>query len=71
LDLFAYELLAADGLELETHAAVLDALADWGFKVNEHTRPIVEIDEAIEMHHDLEDRRDDLDYEIDGIVIKV
>ena len=71
LVLFAYELMAVDGLLLATQAEVLDALRDWGFKVSLETRDGVDIDSAIDLHHELESRRDDLDYEIDGVVIKV
>ncbi len=71
LVLFAYELMMADGVELAKQAEVLKALSDWGFKVSAETRAGIDIDEAIEVHHDLERRRDELDFEIDGVVIKL
>ncbi|UCF21756.1 MAG: NAD-dependent DNA ligase LigA [Gemmatimonadota bacterium] len=71
LVLFAYELMTADGVELAKQTDVLEALADWGFKVSAETRAGVDIEEAIEVHHDLERRRDELDFEIDGVVIKL
>jgi len=51
---------------------VLDALADWGFKVNPLIRRGVEsIDEIVAYHAELLEGRDDLGYEIDGVVIKL
>lgn len=75
LDCFTYDVLHAqwgDGEPVTTQAEVLDALGDWGFKVNPEIRRGVEsVDEMIEYHADLLARRDDLDYEIDGVVIKL
>ncbi len=71
LVVYAYEIMTAEGLELSTQAQVLEALRDWGFKVTGQTRAGVDIEKAIEIHHELERQRDDLEYEIDGVVIKV
>jgi len=75
LDLYAYDLLAVewgDAAPARTQAEVLDALADWGFKVNPLIRRGVEsIDEIVAYHAELLEGRDDLGYEIDGVVIKL
>ncbi len=71
LVVYAYEIMTAEGLELSTQAQALDSLRDWGFKVTGLTRVGVDIEEAIEIHHELERQRDDLEYEIDGVVIKL
>jgi DNA ligase (NAD+) len=71
LVLFAYEVMAIEGAEFRTQWDVLQALRDWGFKVSRHARRAATIDDAISLHHELERRRDDLEYEIDGVVIKV
>lgn len=55
----------------ETHEQELDLLRAWGFKVDTRSRHCGDIDEAIAYHHRLEAERDDLPYEIDGVVIKV
>lgn len=68
---FAYELMTSVGLRLASQSAVFDALRDWGFRISRHTRLARTIDEAVDFHHELERRRDELEYEIDGIVIKV
>ncbi len=71
LVVYAYELMTAAGFALATQEEVLDALRDWGFRVSSETRLGLGIEEAIELRHDLERRRDELEYEIDGIVIKL
>lgn len=71
--------LAFDVLRMEGGAAsppatdrqTLAALKDWGFKIPEPVKTAGSVDEIAEYHGALAKRRDDLDYEIDGIVIKV
>ncbi len=75
LDLYAYDVLAAEWGETfppGTQAEVVDALADWGFKVNPLVRRGVEsVDDVLAYHAELLDDRDDLGYEIDGVVVKL
>lgn len=71
LDVYAYDVLAVQGAPLRTHWEVLTALRDWGFPVNEHARRVTTVDGVIAFHRDLHERRDDLDYEIDGVVVKL
>jgi DNA ligase (NAD+) len=71
LDLFAYDVMFADSLTLGSQSEALDALRDWGFRVEPSRRLCQSIDEAIQYHDELEARRDQLDYELDGIVVKV
>ena len=71
LRIFFYE-IAADGRDFDTHAAVLEALPEWGLRVcTEHIRRCEGIDEALTHYEDLVAVRDDLPYEMDGLVIKV
>jgi DNA ligase (NAD+) len=71
LRIFFYE-IAADGRDFETHAEVLRALPEWGLRVcTEHIRRCDDIDEALAHYDDLVAVRDDLPYEMDGLVIKV
>ena len=44
---------------------------DLGLKVNPHRKLCHTIDEVIDFYRHSEEQRDDLDYEIDGIVVKV
>ena len=71
LDVYVYDLLAIIGRRFATQREILEALATWGFPVNEHSRPATTVDGIVEFHHELESKRDDLDYEIDGVVIKL
>jgi len=56
---------------LQTQVEVLDILREWGFPVNQHLRHWRKIEDVIEYCKSWQDQRDSLDYEIDGIVIKV
>ncbi|THJ24643.1 MAG: NAD-dependent DNA ligase LigA [Nitrospira sp. CG24E] len=68
-----YEIMALSGPVPPTHWDELEALAQWGLPVpnGEHRRLCASIDEVIEFHHQTESMRDQLPYEIDGIVVKV
>jgi DNA ligase (NAD+) len=72
LHLFAYDILAAEGLEeIETQWDVLAALRAWGLKVNERVTKGTTLDDILAYHKGFEAERDDLGYEIDGVVIKL
>jgi len=71
LDLYVYDLLASEGVSMETQWEVLTALSDWGFPVNELARRARSVEEIVEYHAELHEQRDDLPYEIDGVVIKL
>jgi len=71
LDLYAYDILASEGLEITSQWEVLAALRDWGLRVSNLVRRVSTLDEILAYHADLEAKRDDLGFEIDGIVIKL
>jgi DNA ligase (NAD+) len=71
LFLYAYDILASDGLEIATQWDVLQALRDWGLRVNDLIRRARSLDDLLAYHRELEENRDDLGYEIDGVVIKL
>ena len=50
---------------------VLNTLEGMGFRVNKNRRRLQSIDEVIEYHAEWQRRRHELEYEIDGIVVKV
>jgi len=71
LRIFFYE-IAADGRDFDAHAAVMRALPEWGLRVcTEHIRLCDDIDDALAHYEDLVAVRDELPYEMDGLVIKV
>ena len=72
LTLFAYEIVVVEGTRHpETHSGELETLTRWGFKVDTHWRSCRNIDEAVAFHAELQEKRDTLSFEIDGIVIQV
>ena len=54
-----------------TQSDARERLAAWGFRLNEPFRLCATVDEMLAFYADLQDRRDDLPFEIDGIVYKV
>jgi DNA ligase (NAD+) len=71
LDVFLYAAGTAEGAAFKTHSDMLEAFKAWGLRVNPETRICNTIDEAVTFHESLETKRKKLDYEIDGIVLKV
>jgi DNA ligase (NAD+) len=71
LDLFTYDILQADNVELGTQWEMLEALRNWGFHVDRSSKRCKGIEEVFAFHAALGERRDRLPYEIDGAVIKV
>lgn len=71
LDVFFYDILAGEAEDVKTQWEVLTALRAWGLRVNELCRRVVSVTEALEYHRSLAARRDELPYEIDGVVVKL
>ncbi|MEP6892909.1 MAG: NAD-dependent DNA ligase LigA [Gaiellaceae bacterium] len=60
-----------DGTGPTEHHAMLQWLRERGFRTNPHVERVESIDEVATVVAGWEQRRDELDYEIDGVVIKV
>ncbi len=71
LDIFFYEMLQVDGWEVHSHWEVLKQFPKWGLKTHRLNKKVKSMSDAEKYHHKLTEERDDMDYEIDGIVIKV
>lgn len=71
LDLFCYGVGAVTGVEFPTHAEFRNTLMDWGLKPIPSARICRGVDEILKYRDEMEARRDDLPYEIDGLVVKV
>jgi len=69
LSVFFFDVLA--GAEFDTRWAMHETFPEWGLRVCERTGVVGAIDAAIDYRDDRLDERDDLDYEIDGVVISV
>ncbi len=63
--------LYAPGARLRSHSENLEQLRTFGFPVNPHTRRCASVDDVVAFWKHWEEHRDDLPYDIDGVVIKV
>jgi DNA ligase (NAD+) len=72
LDIFVYALgWAEDGATPRTHHETLQWLSKLGFRINPHIVRLDNIDDVWQHCHAWTEKREQLDYEIDGIVVKV
>ena len=71
LDTFIYRATFPEGNNFNTHMEVLDYLKKIGFKVNPHNKLCQDIEEVINYCQQWKEKKEELDYEIDGMVIKV
>ncbi|WP_279245498.1 NAD-dependent DNA ligase LigA [Candidatus Litorirhabdus singularis] len=55
----------------ERHSAILDCLNEWGLRINAESAIVTSIEGCLEYYRQLAVRRDELPYDIDGIVFKV
>ena len=70
LDCFVYDVLDASEMPPSQRVA-LDRLRAWGFHVADRIDVVDDVEDAIDYRDALLDDREDLNYEIDGTVIKV
>jgi DNA ligase (NAD+) len=70
LDVFLYTLISTEE-EFESQLESLQLMKNLGLQVNPEYKLCKNIGEALEACHKLEEKRDSLEYEIDGAVIKV
>jgi DNA ligase (NAD+) len=66
-----YGIGAVRGLDLATHMDEVEWLSERGFKVNPDTGHHQGVEGVVKRCHWWEERRETLDYEIDGVVVKV
>ncbi len=71
LDIFCYGVGTVEGVNFSSHFETLSALKAWGFKVNPLISICRGIQEAIKYHREMEEKRNGLPYELDGVVLKV
>ncbi len=72
LKFFAYEIMKMEGaIEPPTHTLELELLSSFGFIVDDHFRACNGIEDAIDFHASLAGAREELPFEIDGVVIAV
>jgi len=71
LDTFIYRATFPEGNNLNVHMEVLNYLKNIGFKVNPHIKLCQDIGEVVSYCLQWIEKKEELDYEIDGMVIKV
>lgn len=71
LDCLAYDVMHVEGAAFKTDSEGIQALRDWGFKVPERIETAGTVEEIVAYHAAFDRDRDTLDYEIDGVVIKL
>lgn len=71
LDSFIYDVEKFEGRNLATQADELELLEELGFKVNSHWRTCHGVEEIQTFYNEWQDKRTDLEYEVDGVVIKL
>ncbi|MGH2763354.1 MAG: NAD-dependent DNA ligase LigA [Thermoleophilaceae bacterium] len=71
LSMWCYGVGALEGLERETHHQSIEWLREHGFRVNRDVEVHDTVDQVVAACRAWEERRDRLDFEIDGVVVKV
>lgn len=71
LEYFTYFLLVEGRPAFDSHWRSLEELRHLGFKVNPHSKICQTIDEVFELCNHWEGKREELPYEIDGVVVKI
>jgi DNA ligase (NAD+) len=71
LRLFAYQLLSAESFGFETHSSAMETLGALGFPVSPERKICRDIDAVLGFIESWSVKRHELDYETDGMVVKV
>ena len=71
LKFIAYTFGYEKGLMVENQFEYLKKLNEWGFKTNPHNRLITGVKNLLINYNDIEKKRSEIDFDIDGIVYKI
>ena len=71
LDIFFYEIIDSGDAEFESHGEMFGLFSKWGLRTCNETRKCTGHDEIKDFYGQLDNRRDELPYEVDGVVIKL
>ena len=71
LTMYCYGVGTYRGVEFDTHHEVLCSLGEWGFKVNPNVKLAANIDEVAAYISEWHTKKEGLEYDIDGMVVKV
>ncbi len=59
------------GVEVDAYSGFLDLVRSWGVPANAHSKAFATIDQVVERVESFRDERDDLEYGVDGMVVRV
>jgi len=72
LDMYVYSVGLTEGGKLpERHSEIIDLLRSWGLKTCPESRVVEGVEGCLEYYRLLGEKRDSLEYDIDGVVYKV
>ena len=71
LKFIAYTFGYVNDIEIKNQSDYLQKLSEWGFKTNPLNKTIKGIKNLMKNYHEIEKKRNDIDFDIDGIVYKV
>jgi len=71
LQVFFYGVGIVEDIDFESHAELLESLKRWGFRINPRILFTVTINAVLDYYRELAEKRHQLDYDIDGVVVKV
>jgi len=71
LEIYCYGIGEVRGRTFKSQWEILQTFPKWGLRVNPEIQRYKNIDQVIAYYHDMNEKREKLAYEIDGIVIKV
>ena len=71
LSLFCYGPGDVEGHEFNSQSEFLETIAAWGLPVNPLSTKVAGLRGVLDYYHRMAEMRDTLDYEIDGVVVKV
>jgi DNA ligase (NAD+) len=71
LDLYLYSVARLEGERVSSQSGALERLRAWGLKTNPTSRLCHGLDEVLAYLEEWREKRDTLEYDIDGVVVKV
>ncbi|MBD3321921.1 MAG: NAD-dependent DNA ligase LigA [Chitinivibrionales bacterium] len=71
LDIYCYELLQTSGNEPATQEETFEFLSHLGLRVNPERKKCLSVDDIARFRETMAEKREQIDYDIDGIVVKV
>ncbi len=71
LKFIAYTFGYVNNMEIRNQSNYLQQLSEWGFKTNPFNKTIKGIKNLMKNYHEIEKKRNEIDFDIDGIVYKI